>query len=180
MFTSVNDNQTIAYCVETGLWSERSTSNNGYVNYWDVAYTSIGTNDGVMYFGTVASNNLCKFDSNKAEDHNGYPITRTWSSPIFLNNLYNMILREVTLDLECGTSLSYTEQPQIFIQVSKDAGKTWAERRLYGLGKRGQYKKQIRAFGFGAGRDFVIKIGSSANIPVTFYQLRLKFEECGK
>ena len=60
-----------------------------------------------------------------------------------------------------------------------DAGKTWGERRMLQLGKRGQYKTQVRSFNFGVGRDFVIRFGTSAPIPVTFYQMRLITEKCG-
>lgn len=178
VFTSVNDDQTIAYCVETGKWSERSTSNNGYVHYWDVIYTAIG-NDGVMYFGTANSNNLCKFNSNLALDHNGYPITREYSSPIFIDNLQRFVIRQIKLDIECGTGPSYIDEPEVYLQVSRDAGKTWGERRMLQLGKRGQYKTQVRSFGFGVARDFVIRFGTSAPIPITFYQMRLTIENCG-
>lgn len=178
VLTSKNDKHTLVYCVETKQWHRRSSSMNGALNYWDVV--NVVNCYGQMFFGTNDSNRLCKFDYEAIIDHNGYPITRYWQSPIYIEGLDMFRLSELKIDIECGTSKTVGQNPQIFVQLSWDGGKNWSERLLRDLGKAGDYTRQVAIYGCGAGRNLVMRIGTSANIPVTLYQIKMIIDTAGR
>lgn len=175
ILTSKFDNMSIGYNLATNKWFQLSSSDNGKVGYWDVSNIIKGYNNEI-YFGPLTSNNICKFDFNSALDYNNKIITRLWQSPIYIDNLLYFKLKKLTVDLETGTSNSYSDEPQMFIQLSWDGGKTWLDRSLKKLGKRGQYKTKVELFGGGMGRNLVIRLGTSAIEPINFYQLKLETE----
>lgn len=178
VLTSKNDKYTLVYCVETKQWHRRSSSMNGMLNYWDC--TNVVNAYGTLYFGTNDSNRLCEFNYDTIQDHNGYPITRYWQSPVIIENLDMFKILELKIDVECGTVKSIDGNPQIFLQISWDGGKTWGERMLRSLGRIGDYTRQVALYGGGAGRNLVMRIGTSADIPVTLYQCRLVCEGAGR
>lgn len=176
--TSVNDKHTILYCLETKQWHRRSTAMNGALNYWDVV--NVVNCYGKIYFGTAKSNRLCVFDYSTITDHNGYPITRFWQSPIYIEGLDFFSLIELKIDTECGTNRSVTDNQQIYIQLSWDGGKTWGESILRSLGTVGDYARQVVINGCGAGRNLVMRIGTSATIPVSLYQIKMSINTAGR
>lgn len=176
--TSKNDKYSLLYCVETKQWHRRSTSMNGVLNYWDVI--NVVNAYGNMYFGTNDSNRLCQFNYDSIVDHNNFPITRYWQSPIYIQALDMFKIVEMKIDIECGTVKTVGEEPQIYVQLSWDSGKTWGERMLRSLGKMGAYTHQVAIYGGGAGRNLVMRIGTSASIPVTMYQIKFVIEGAGR
>ena len=178
VLTSKNDKYSLVYCVETNQWHRRSSSMNGMLNYWDCI--NVVNAYGTLYFGTNDSNRLCEFNYESITDHNGYPITRYWQSPVIIEALDMFKILELKIDVECGTTKSVVGNPQLFLQLSWDGGKTWGERMLRDLGRAGDYTRQVAIYGCGAGRNLVMRIGTSANIPVTLYQIKMIIDTAGR
>ena len=176
--TSKLDKWSLVYCVETKQWHRRSSSMNGMLNYWDVV--NVVNCYGTMFFGTNDSNKLCKFNYETIVDHNDFPVTRYWQSSVYIEGLDFYKLCALKVDVECGTSMEVNYIPEIFIQISFDGGKTWSERLLRSLGQAGDYLRQVEIRGCGAGRNLVLRIGTSANIPITLYQFQMEVESTGR
>lgn len=178
VLTSKQDDQTYVFCVETNTWHQRSSSIDGKLHYWDV--TNVIGVYGKTYFGTNDSNEICEFNYTSIVDHNNNPITRYWQSPVYINGLDMFKIIELKIDVECGTSTTLGYSPTLFIQLSWDGGKTWGERMIRSLGTTGQYATQVALYGGGAGRNLVMRIGTSATIPVTLYQIKFVVEGAGR
>jgi hypothetical protein len=174
--TSKFDNETLVFCVETGEWHTRSTSANGIPAYWDVNFVVNGY-DGEVYYSSVSTNKLCKFVDNSGVDHLSYPITKIWQSPVYIANTDLFRLIQLTLDVETGIAPG---EQQLYIQLSWDGGKVWGERIYRTLGKIGQYGKSVTVYGGGAGRNLVVRIGSSANLQFILYQMRMIIDKAGR
>jgi hypothetical protein len=86
----------------------------------------------------------------------------------------------IIIDVDTGSSESYTRDAKMWIQLSNDGGQTWKERVDRTLGTKGQYSRQIQILGGGMPRDLCIRIGTSDPIPLKFYQLRLDVEEMAR
>lgn len=178
VLTSKLDNYSLVYCVNTDTWHRRSSSINGSLTYWDVINV-VNAYDKV-YFGTNNSNKLCQFNYENIVDHNENPITRYWQSPVYIDKLDLFKILELKVDIECGTTKNVDYIPEIYIQLSWDGGKTWGERMLRSLGRVGDYSRQVVVYGGGAGRNLVMRIGTSSIIPVTLYQIKLILETAGR
>lgn len=177
VLTSKFDDYTLVYCVETKTWHRRSTSIDGKLHYWDIIEVISGY-DGDLLIATNNSNILGKFNYTRCVDHSGRPITRIFQSPIFIANTDTFTMIQCKVDIECGTSTSYTAKPEIYLQFKWD-GK-WSGRFTRDLGRMGNYKKQISMYGCGGGKNLVILIGTSAEIPTILYQIRMTLDKGGR
>jgi len=178
VLTSIEDKYTLVYNVDSGLWHRCSSANDGKLSFWDVA--GVVNVYGRNLYVTHRGNQICEFVPESGTDHNGWPVTRYWSGPVYIADLDLFKLMQLTIDVECGTTKSNITEPQVYIQVSWDGGKTWGNRMLRGLGVAGRYKKMVTAYGLGAGRNLVVRFGTSADLPVVFYQMRLIVEKAGR
>ena len=176
IITSKYDKSTLIYCVESGTWSEGSTNNLGKISYWDVS--SVANIYNKMVFGSFDNYSLNEF-SETAYDYKGYPVVRFWKSPIITDQQDLVNVKEIAIDIEVGKALSYTDDNKIWIEVSKDGGKSFAERRYMSIGSLGDYRKTLIARAFGVGRNIVIQIGGSPNVPINLYQLKIRTEKLG-
>lgn len=177
--TSEHDRMTLGYNITNGKWFQCGTGNTGDISYWDVANVIYGYNNEI-YFGSRTQNVLCKFDRSIARDYLNRPITRLWQSPVYIDNLKNFKIKKIIVDIEAGTSLSYTDPSKIFIQLSWNGGETWMERVDKEIGVKGDYRRQIALNGGGLGRNLVMRIGSSDQVPIKMYQVRLDIEELAR
>jgi hypothetical protein len=176
VFTSKYDKSTLIYCVESDSWSEGSTSNLGKQLYWDVSCVANCYNK--MLFGSFDNYSLNEF-SESGYDYKGYPVVRLWKSPIITSSQNLINVKEISIDVEVGKALTYTDDNKIWIEVSKDGGKSFSERRYMSIGNLGDYHKTLIARAFGVGRNIVIQIGGSPNVPITLYQLKIRMETLG-
>jgi hypothetical protein len=178
VLTSQDDKWTLVYDVTSGLWHQRSTSNDGKIYSWDVSQAVYGYDSLLM--GSMSTNDLIESDYDQCIDHKGYPVTRLYSGPVITGNLDLFKLVQLKVDLEPGTSKSYLEVPTLFIQLSWDSGKTWSDRMERNAGAMGRYLNEVNIWGGGAGKNLVIRIGTSAPTPLILYGLRLTVEKAGR
>jgi hypothetical protein len=179
VLTSKDDDQTLVYDATANRWHIRSTSNDGRTHFWDIIGAVTGY-DGSPWYAIINKNIIAGANYDSGKDHNGNPISRLYSSPVYTNLLDYFKLVECKVDVETGTSKSYDIVPEMFVQFSWDGGKVWGERMYRPLGRMGQYLTQVAVWGGGAGRNLVIRIGSSADIPLIVYQMRLVVEKAGR
>lgn len=177
--TSEADDMTLGYNITTQKWFSCGTGTTGDISYWDVSHVCYGY-DNEIYFGSRTSNNICKFDRSIAIDYMNRPITRLWQSPVYIDNLKNFKVKKLIIDLEAGTSTSYTDPSKIFIQLSWDGGETWKERIDKEIGVKGDYKRTIQVTGGGTGKNLCIRIGTSDHVPIKLYQIRMDIEELAR
>lgn len=97
---------------------------------------------------------------------------------------YGAILPTVDLDVECGTGAAGGEpdedrEPQVLFSISRDGGKTFGAERPRSLGRRGQYRKQVRWHMNGrAGREGVMfRFTCSARVKLAFIRCMLSGAE---
>ena len=176
VLTSKEDNYTLCYCLETKMWHRRSTSKNGILSYWDVIQTiMVG---GKNVFTTNNSNILGTFDERRIIDHNDYPISRYWNSQVYIDDLNEFRLDQLRVDIECGRSHAPSDVTEIYAQVKWDG--SWEERELEDIGAVGEFDKYISFYSLGMGSNMVIRIGTSATVPMTMHQLRLTITPTGR
>ena len=84
------------------------------------------------------------------------------------------------IDVDTGTSESYTRDAKMWIQLSNDGGLTWKERVDRTLGVKGQYARTVQLVGGGTPKNLCIRRGTSDTIPLKFYQIRLDVEELAR
>lgn len=173
VLTSKNDDQSFAYCVETKQWHQLSTSNDGREHYWDIR--NVIHAYGKHFVGSYDSNIVSTIDHDVIQNDSQF-ITRYWQSPIVIQNLSFFKINEMYIDAEPGTSTSLVIPARIFIQISWDGGKTWSDRMVRSLGRQGQYDSAAMLRGGGAGKNLVLRIGTSESIPLTFYQIKMIYE----
>ena len=166
---------TISYNITTGKWHNRSSSNDGTVNYWSVNTYSIGYNNEKLVTNQD-DNSLSIASADKSTDYLNRPITKVYQSPVTIDDLKYFRVKRFVIDTETGTSKSYTKQGQLFIEISWDAGKTFGTIIERDCGYAGNYQKSTEIFGLGAGKNLVYRISSSSEIPIIIYQLTLDIE----
>ena len=174
--TSTLDDQTIVYDVNTKQWHIRSSSNDGRLHYWDQVTTKACY--GKTWYATVDSNTLCLNTYGKIEDQRGRPITRYWQSPVYIEGGDYLKLLEIRLDVECGAYAGSDSTHSVYIQPIWDGRAL--DRFLRPLGAPGDRKRQVSICGGGAGRNLVLRIGTSSRAPVIFYSARMVVETSGR
>ncbi len=96
------------------------------------------------------------------------PIRWLRQSPHVSANMDRSFHNLFMLDMEVGVGLREDQgvNPLVVLQVSKDGGHTWGAARELGMGRRGEYKKLMRWWRQGYGRDFVYRVYGSDPVPV--------------
>ena len=174
--TSTMDDQTIVYDVNTKQWHIRSSSDDGKLHFWD--RMAVKACYGVTWFTTTDSNRLCQNMYNRIEDQRGRPISRYWQGPVILDNGDYLKLLESRLDVETGAYAGSDNTHYVYVQPIWD-GRSMT-RFMRPLGSPGDRMRTVSLCGGGAGRNLVIRVGTSSRAPVIFYALRLVLETSGR
>lgn len=177
--TSEFDKQTLCFNASTSRWHICSSSANGNESFWDVSYPVAGY-EGQIVFGSRTSNDIAKMNSLEMTEYNGNPITRVWQSPVYISDLKKFRLVKLVFDADVGTSESYTDDADIWVELSMDGGRSWRERVSRSLGTKGQYNRQLIFHGGGLPRSLVIRLGTSDPSPVMFYSAIATIEQAAR
>ncbi len=165
----LNEKITVVYDMMTGLWHKRKSCKDeedpiigggkwkidGAINKYDD--TKIyGYSDKKFY---EVSTDLYTED--------GIKIRREAVSQPLNPTPNHVTLAEVQVDMEAG---GYEDTPisnsQVWIQFSSDDGKTWGNRRISTIGKKGDYKNRARWQRIGQHRDLIAKVVITDPIPI--------------
>lgn len=179
----IADNRTFCYEASTGTWTER-LGRDILTQEWKVYPYVYGTfaRDHV-YCGTLNGNVLAYLDDDTYVEWNGDPIVRQRISPVYFEDMNNIMIKEILVDGLVGNSTLLSGQgsdPLLLMEVSKDGGSTYGNTRSKSIGKQGNYRKVVRWNALGIGREIVFKFTFSDPIPYSIYQARLDYAPCAR
>jgi hypothetical protein len=174
--TSVADDQTLVYDVTSRQWHIRSSSEDGKLHAWD--QSTVRACYGETWFATTDGNDVCRLNPDDIQDQRGRPITRYWQSAPITDGGQFIRLREVRIDVETGAWIGDQSAHALYLQAFLDGMTTGRVQRY--LGAPGDRVRQISICAAGAGRDIVLRIGTSSRAPVILYSARVSLETSGR
>lgn len=148
---------TFVYDMATGVWHERDSE--GYEHWRCVVGVPFG---GATVAGDTRNGNLYLVDPT-AYDEVGQEIIRTAVGNVIHGSGKRVLVKALTLDMETGTGLTTGQgsNPQVFLQISDDDGRTYGNEIWRALGGIGMHKTRVRFSRLGAARGRVFKLGMS-------------------
>ena len=153
-------NGTICYDLSTGLWHERES----YLkNRWraDVVVSAFGKN----LAGDFENGNVYEIDSNTYGEETATgvfdPLILTMQPPPVNGNGNRILMSELLLDCEMGTTTVPTADPQWMLKWSDDNGKTWSSELWRSAGLSGEYTRQARWNRLGQFRKRTYRLSNS-------------------
>ena len=157
---------TFCYDVLTGKWHRRASRNpfTGILEAYQPKYAVFAW--GKVLTGNSLWSTIMEFRNDVYTDYdpttvdNKKPITRIYQGPVLFSGLQEFILDEFKWDILTGhgplNGLSADPVADIFI--SHDGGNTFEHAGKESLAKVGEYSKQVRFTGLGAGRAIVVRV----------------------
>ena len=148
---------TYVYDLTTGVWHERDSE--GY-EHWRC--TTGAAYAGATVAGDMRTGALYVVDPT-AYSEVGQEIIRTAVGNVMHGSGKRVLVKSLTFDMETGTGLTSGQgsDPQVFLQISDDDGRTFGNEIWRGIGGIGQHKTRVRFSRLGAARGRVFKLGMS-------------------
>ena len=145
------------YDMTTGVWHERDSE--GY-EHWRCA-TGVAF-AGATVAGDLRSGALYTLDPT-SYDEVGQEIIRTAVGSVIHGSGKRVVVKSLTFDMETGTGLTTGQgsDPQVFLQISDDDGRTYGNEIWRSIGARGMHKTRVRFSRLGAARGRVFRLGMS-------------------
>jgi len=173
----IQGNKTFVYDLTTGLFHERSTreidTNNQ--NVWAPRFATYAF--GNVIVGDSLTARLFTLDLDRYLEYDGRPLVREFVSPIYHEDYREVIYKEFQIDFESGQGIQFGlpntgiqqgqgTDPQVMLQYSNNAGRTWSSERWTSMGKIGEYqaKARWRMLGRSAKRVFRIMISDPVKV----------------
>lgn len=152
------DDFTWQFDARTGTWHERKSYG---LNRWRAQEYAPFNNIHVV--GDYSSGEVYQIDED-AYDEDGDPLVMTVQIPVhaFPRKIQ---LNELRVDMIPGVG-SYTSNPKLMVDVSKDGGFTFGNIREIPIGKKGERSAESRGYRFGISNEdgFVIRLSISAAV----------------
>lgn len=134
---------TLVYDITTQRWHERRsviTSEEPFETRWRVEFV-------VSAFGRLIAldtlgDGLGELDSGLGDEF-GESIVRYFTTVPFQNNMRPFSVPSLEMTVESGLGDFSTIDPQVSLDVSRDGGKTWNNKRRRGAGQIGQYGRRV-------------------------------------
>lgn len=125
----------------------------------------------VNVVGDYSNSNFYKLDSNVFTD-NGVTIERIRTGAYIHKTHKNVFIHRLEIEFDRGVGLTTGQgsDPQVFLEVSKDGGKTWGNKLFRGIGKIGEYKTRVVWNKLGKSRDWIFRI--TLTDPVDFHIIK--------
>lgn len=172
-----SENVTWCYDIATGMWAERGYRNpaDGLINRHRGANHMAFANLNIV--GDHTSGKLYELSTDVYTD-DGDPLVRE----ITVNHIRTgkrvfYAEAEVRLDTGVGLTEGQGSDPQIMLQMSDDAGRTWGSEHWRPMGKIGDYLRRViwRRLGSAFTRTFRLRITDP--VPVALIKARIEFSE---
>jgi len=174
-------NITFTYDILTDMWHQRGTRHPtlNIVNRWEPIFAVFAF--GKVVVGDSSNSKVLRLNLNKYDEWDGRPIVRQHQSPIYWDDLRNIIHERFTLDIETGvsTQIGQGENAQIMLQHSDDGGHTWSSERWRPIGKIGTYKTTVSWRKLGRSRERVYRIRITDPVKVVIIGGRIIAETVG-
>jgi len=158
-------------------WSEKVFTDNGDTFAASNSYPFVW--QGKLFAGCLFDNGIYEMKRMYPKDYNGSSIKRTRIAPVIANDIISeVVVSNVVIDIETGTTDSLTVEPQLLIRVSRDGGNTWKPWRSKGLGKQGNYRRTISLDIGGASKALVYEIViQDTTVAPTIYGARIDYTQ---
>jgi len=132
---------------------------NWRVNITDVSYGKIlcGGDDGIIY----------ELDPDTLNENGDRQLKRR-TTPYFHSERHKLSFSRLDLGFEEAVATASFPDPQVFLEISDDWGRTWSSRRDRTLGQLGQYKTKAIWRRNGAPRSACFRITVTDDVEVTF------------
>lgn len=160
------DNVTWVFDVATGVWHERESF--GYPGW----RCRIGTHfAGAPMAGDGITGQIWRIDPTVSSE-GGEEIRRLATGTVLASEGRRVLHRRLEIDMETGTGLSAGQgsDPQVWIEYSDDAGRTWTDPDYVPLGKIGEYTARVFLRRLGAARNRVYRVGMSDPVRTAIIQ----------
>lgn len=165
---------TWAFDVAVGnLAHERESE--GYGGIWRVGCTTSFA--GATIGGDARDGRIYIIDPT-VPNEDGDTIIRTWVGVPQQKEMRRLFITRLALDCETGvgTLAGQGAQPQVWLKISQDGGRTFGPAMFGSLGARGRYRTTIEWRRLGAARDVVFMFGMSDPVLTTVYGVHLDAE----
>lgn len=152
-------------------WHQRRTgigSNRWRVNNYIYAY-------GKHLGGDYSRGIVWEIDPDTYTD-NGSEIERIRTLPHIYSDTLPIVIDKLELSMRTGVGNSAVTDPQVWLEVSKDGGKTWGDRMLRSMGGVGQYDTRVIWRRLGRARNWVFRLTTTEPCEVIWYELHAEGE----
>lgn len=176
-------NRTFVYEVSTGTWCERLSRdvNSGDWLAYRYGYPTFANNRIYVMDMTVGAPNIGYFDEDKHTEIDGTVIMRQRIAPVWWDSLNDIIIDEIMLDMQVGTTSLLEGQgsdPKILLELSRDGGMTYGPISERSMGQQGRYTNLVRWRSRGRGRAIVAKFTVTEPVSHGIYMARLDYKVC--
>ena len=175
VLTFIAINKTFVYDVLTDMWHERGTRDPllNIVNRYEPIFAAFAYGKTVV--GDSKTSKVLRLNLNKYDEWDSRPIVRQHQSPIYYNDLREVIHRRFLLDMENGVGLQSGQgsDPQVMLQHSDDGGHTWSSERWTNIGRIGSYKSRSSWRFLGRARERVYRVRITDPIKVVLIGARV-------
>lgn len=153
--------------VETQSWAERGKWNSplGRFDLWPPRVHCFAF--GMHLVGDRSTGIIAKMDTTIATELDGTGIRRLRRTPGLIKEHERIPIDRLELLMDVGLWLSAGQgsDPQVMLRVSRDAGRTWGNERIAGVGRIGDWRKRVYWNRLGSSRDTVVEISYSEPTP---------------
>jgi hypothetical protein len=153
-------NVTWTYDLLTQKWHQRGTWDSARADYdaWRPLYHCVGF--GKHLVGDRAEGVIYELRGDFPTDVDGVEIRRVRRAPVVANENRRIRFNRFELDLEVGLGNAEApgDDPQVTLQFSNDAGKTWASAGSRSAGALGQYGTRVFWTRLGTTRNRVFEV----------------------
>lgn len=171
----IEDKITIAYDINEGGWislgSRLSTTKEGAFRYRN---SVINTDGETLLQGDSV---MVKATSEKWTEHDGTPILRKRVGGVISSDNKAMKIDKVELFMNNGQYPLVANNANLFMRYSPDTVH-WSPKCVYPIGVNGSYCDTVKFKRFVKSKYLTIEVGSSDNIPLSFYGIDIKGVTC--
>lgn len=156
-------NRSFLYDMKTGIWSDVQTglATTGRSDMErSVAY------NGRSYVSDSSTGGLFELSMDEFTEDGQYIKRQVDSRHVYMNGM-EFGISDLLLDMETGTwPVTYTGEPKVSLQVSKDRGHTYGVEHMAAMGRVGEYSKRVSFNRLGSAKQFQFRI--TVTDPVQF------------
>jgi hypothetical protein len=132
-----------------------------------------------LYAGCLYNDGLFQFDSTYALDYDGRTIKRIRIAPVLHKDMLEVLVSQITLDMDVGTTTSATDEPQIQLEISRDGGNTYGPIYAKSIGRQGQYKKTVKWLKGAGSKALVMQLTFESDTTIAnIFQARVDYTVC--
>lgn len=127
--------------------------------------------NGLNIVGDYSNSNFYSLDSSVLTD-NGVVIERIRTASYIHKQRKNVFIHRLEIEFERGVGLTsgQGEDPQVWLEISKDGGNTWGNKLFRSIGKKGEYKTRVAWSKLGKARDWLFRL--TLTDPVDFHIIK--------